>query len=118
MTDSPTMPASSYLNSPKGWKSWLLTVDHKRIGVMYFAAISFFFFLGGMLALLVRTELLSPNKVLMDADSTGNVLYLPLDQLGAGGGTTGRGNMPPVVTPDIGSSTGNTSRTSRREGRQ
>ena len=58
------------------------------------------------------------NKVLMDADSTGNVLYLPLDQLGAGGGAAGRGKMPPIVTPDIGSSTGNTSRTSRREGRQ
>jgi len=58
------------------------------------------------------------NKVLMDADSTGNVLYLPLDQLGAGGGTAGRRNMPPVVTPDIGSSTKNTSRSSKREGRQ
>jgi membrane protease subunit HflK len=58
------------------------------------------------------------NKVLMDADSTGNVLYLPLDQLGAGGGTAGRGNMPPVVTPDIGSSAGNTSRRTKREGRQ
>jgi membrane protease subunit HflK len=58
------------------------------------------------------------NKVLMDADSTGNVLYLPLDQLGSGGGTAGRGNMPPVVTPDIGSSAGNTSRSSNREGRQ
>jgi membrane protease subunit HflK len=58
------------------------------------------------------------NKVLMDADSTGNVLYLPLDQLGAGGGATGRSNMPPVVTPDISSSAGNTSRRSNREGRQ
>jgi membrane protease subunit HflK len=58
------------------------------------------------------------NKVLMDADSTGNVLYLPLDQLGAGGGSAGRSNMPPVVTPDIGSSTESTSRNSRREGRQ
>jgi membrane protease subunit HflK len=58
------------------------------------------------------------NKVLMDADSTGNVLYLPLDRLGAGGGTPGRGNMPPIVTPDMGSSSGNKSRNSSREGRQ
>jgi membrane protease subunit HflK len=57
------------------------------------------------------------NKVLMDADSTGNVLYLPLDKLGAGG-APGRSNMPPIVTPDIGSSTANNSRNSRREGRQ
>ena len=58
------------------------------------------------------------SKVLMDADSTGNVLYLPLDQLGTGGGTAGRNNMPPIVTPDTGGSSGDTSRNSRREGRQ
>lgn len=60
------------------------------------------------------------NKVLMDADSTGNVLYLPLDQLGADGGT-GRNSMPPIVTPGTNSASGNTSasdRNSRREGRQ
>ncbi len=58
------------------------------------------------------------NKVLLDADSNGNILYLPLDRLGAGGGTAGRGNMPPIVTPDIGASSGNSSRSARREGRQ
>lgn len=58
------------------------------------------------------------NKVLMDADSSGNILYLPLDQLGAGGGRPGRNNMPPIVTPDMGSSAGNNSRNSRRESRQ
>ncbi len=58
------------------------------------------------------------NKVLMDADSTGNVLYLPLDQLGSGGGSAGRNNMPPVITPGIGSSSEKDSRDSRREGRQ
>ena len=58
------------------------------------------------------------NKVLMDADSTGNVLYLPLDQLGSGGGSAGRNNMPPVITPGIGSSSEKDSRDTRREGRQ
>lgn len=58
------------------------------------------------------------NKVLMDADSSGNILYLPLDQLGGGRASSGRSNMPPIVTPDRGSATGNTSRNSRREGRQ
>jgi membrane protease subunit HflK len=59
------------------------------------------------------------QKVLMDADSSGNVLYLPLDQLG-GGGSGGRPLMPPVVTPDKGPVGENsaTNRTSRREGRQ
>jgi len=58
------------------------------------------------------------NKVLMAADSSGNVLYLPLDKLGAGGGVGGPSNMPPLVTPDMGSSSEKTSRNSRREGRQ
>jgi cytochrome c oxidase subunit 1 len=59
---------ASYLSEPKGIKSWLLTLDHKRIGVMYFTAIMFFFLVGGLLALLIRTELLRPERVLMDAD--------------------------------------------------
>jgi membrane protease subunit HflK len=59
------------------------------------------------------------QKVLLDTDSSGNVLYLPLDQLG-GAGTSGRALMPPIVTPDSGPVGENsaTSRTSRREGRQ
>jgi len=59
------------------------------------------------------------QKVLLDADSNGNVLYLPLDQLG-GAGRTSRGLMPPIVTPESGSpgDNANSSRTSRREGRQ
>ena len=65
---SETIP-ESYLNSPKGLKSWLFTLDHKRIGLMYFVAIMFFFALAGLLAVILRTELLSPDKVLMDADT-------------------------------------------------
>ena len=58
------------------------------------------------------------QKVLLDADNSGNVLYLPLDQLG--GSSTGRALMPPIVTPDSGPAGENaaTNRTSRREGRQ
>jgi len=62
------------------------------------------------------------SKVFLDAESSGNVLYLPLDQLGAGtGSSAGRKNMPPIVTPDAGSLTGDDSqagRNARREGRQ
>jgi len=58
------------------------------------------------------------TKVLLDSESNGNVLFLPLDQLS--GGAAGRALMPPVVTPDTGPVGENqaTSRTSRREGRQ
>jgi membrane protease subunit HflK len=59
------------------------------------------------------------QKVLLDADSSGNILYLPLDQLG-GGSSSARALLPPVLTPDSGPVGENSasSRTSRREGRQ
>ena len=58
------------------------------------------------------------SKVLLDADNSGNVLYLPLDQLN--GGAQGRAMMPPIVTPDggVGIDSPSSSRDARREGRQ
>ena len=58
------------------------------------------------------------RKVLLDADSSGNVLYLPLDQLTGSSG--GRTVMPPVVGPDGGHGVDSPSpsRDARREGRQ
>ena len=44
---------------------WLLTTDHKRIGLLYLFSITGFFFLGGLFALLVRLELLTPAADLM-----------------------------------------------------
>lgn len=60
------------------------------------------------------------NKVLLDAEGSGNVLYLPLDQLGGDGSQSGsRTNMPPIVTPNNSTSPDSGSnRNSRREGRQ
>jgi cytochrome c oxidase subunit 1 len=54
----------NYLSHGRGLWSWLTTVDHKRIGVMYLAGILFFFFFGGIMAMLVRTQLLAPKGVL------------------------------------------------------
>ncbi|MBX7152651.1 cytochrome c oxidase subunit I [bacterium] len=59
----------NYLNEPKGLKSWLLTLDHKRIGLMYFFAIMTMFFLGGIFALLVRLELFTPKQDFFGADT-------------------------------------------------
>lgn len=50
----------SYL-AEKGFKSWALTTDHKRIGIMYLITISIFFILGGISALGMRYELLTPE---------------------------------------------------------
>jgi cytochrome c oxidase subunit 1 len=58
-----------YLNASYGIKSWLLTKDHKRIGLLYLATITFFFFLGGAFATLIRVELLTPQGDLVSADT-------------------------------------------------
>ena len=63
------IPEHNYLAEPKGLKSWLLTLDHKRIGLMYLFAIMFFFAVGGFFAVLLRLELLNPGKDLMEADT-------------------------------------------------
>ncbi len=49
--------------------SWMTSVDHKRIGLMYLFAISASFAVGGIAALLVRLELFGPDQILMDADA-------------------------------------------------
>lgn len=69
-------PNVSYLKAGKGIKSWLFTLDHKRIGVMYLIAIIFSFFLGGMMALLLRLELLTPGRTIMDAATYNQVFTL------------------------------------------
>ncbi|HWN70401.1 MAG TPA: cbb3-type cytochrome c oxidase subunit I [Haliangium sp.] len=48
-------------------RSWLLTTDHKRIGLMFFAGTSLSLLLGGVFALLIRLELLTPARELMSA---------------------------------------------------
>jgi cytochrome c oxidase subunit 1 len=54
--------------STAGWTSWLTTVDHKRIGIMYGASALFFFLLGGVEALLIRAQLAAPGQKLYSAD--------------------------------------------------
>src|SRR6266571_381939 len=58
-----------YLNASYGLKSWLLTKDHKRIALLYLATITFFFFIGGAFATLIRVELLSPEGGLVSSET-------------------------------------------------
>jgi cytochrome c oxidase subunit 1 len=58
----------NYLNTDYSIKSWLLTTDHKRIGLLYLVTITLFFFLGGFFALLIRLELLTPTGDLVSSD--------------------------------------------------
>ncbi len=52
-----------------GLWSWLTTVDHKRIGVMYFLTSFFFFFVGGLEALLIRIQLMKPENAFISAET-------------------------------------------------
>jgi cytochrome c oxidase subunit 1 len=56
-------PKENYL-SAYGWKSWLFTIDHKRIGILYLISVTMFFFIGGAAAVLIRYNLVSPYGAL------------------------------------------------------
>src|SRR5687767_3602256 len=58
-----------YLNVRYGLTSWLLTVDHKRIALLYLVSITFFFFIGGAAATLIRLELMTPQGDLVQAET-------------------------------------------------
>jgi cytochrome c oxidase subunit 1 len=64
-----TAEREHYLNKEYGIRSWLLTTDHKRIALLYLISITFFFFVGGFFALLIRLELLTPAGDLVQADT-------------------------------------------------
>src|SRR5687767_10129011 len=51
-----------------GWKSWLTTVDHKKIGILYFMGALLFFVVGGVEALLIRVQLAVPDNNFQSAD--------------------------------------------------
>jgi cytochrome c oxidase subunit 1 len=64
-----TPPRTTYLNCRYGLKSWLLTLDHKRIAILYLLTTVFFFMIGGTAAALIRLELLTPAGDLVAADT-------------------------------------------------
>ncbi|MBT5365849.1 MAG: cytochrome c oxidase subunit I [Phycisphaerae bacterium] len=61
-------PTDNYLNHTKGIKSWLFTLDHKRIGVMYLVCVLLAFLLGGIFAMMIRFQLLTPEGTFMTQD--------------------------------------------------
>src|ERR1700691_3612956 len=70
------IPKMNYLSKENGLLSWLLTGDHKRIAILYLISISFFFFVGGSLAGLIRLELLTPQSDLMATDTYNKVFSM------------------------------------------
>lgn len=70
----------NYITAEKGLMSWLTSLDHKRIGILYFVSVMFFFLVGGIAALLLRGELFSYNatpnvgEILKNGDMYNQVL--------------------------------------------
>jgi cytochrome c oxidase subunit 1 len=60
----------NYLTHSHGIKSWLLTLDHKRIGVMYLVCVLTAFFVAGLFAMGIRTQLLMPNGVIFTTQAS------------------------------------------------
>src|SRR5262245_1438703 len=69
------LPQPNYISTPKGLKSWLLTLDHKRIGLLYFTAVMTAFFLGGIFAMLVRIEHLTGTPTIFSNPDTYNRVF-------------------------------------------
>src|SRR5687767_11297183 len=73
MTTVPYIPAlhdrEDYLNASYKVKSWLLTLDHKRIGIMYMIVMTIFFVIGGLYATAIRLELLTPQGDFVRAET-------------------------------------------------
>ncbi len=66
---------------PVSWKSgrvasWLVTLDHKRIGIMYILTSLVFFVLGGVLAVLMRAQLATPGEKLLTKGSYNEVMTM------------------------------------------
>ncbi len=67
--DSHGDPDAMYLKASRGIRSWLFTLDHKRIGLMYLTMVALAFLVGVIFALLVRLELFSRGKTIIDGET-------------------------------------------------
>ena len=63
----PAPHSSHHAAHQTGLWSWLTTVDHKRIGIMYGATAIAFFVIGGLEALFIRLQLARPDGTVLSA---------------------------------------------------
>ena len=61
---------------PRGWLGWLTTTDHKRIGIMYLVLTVLFLLLGGVEALLIRSQLAVPDNTLVDPETYNGIVSM------------------------------------------
>ncbi len=67
-TAEATIRTGTTADKHTGLWSWITTVDHKRIGIMYAVTALFFFLVGGFEALLIRLQLARPENTLIGAE--------------------------------------------------
>jgi cytochrome c oxidase subunit 1 len=67
--EAPAESRVNYLNATYGLKSWLLTLDHKRIALLYLGTITLMFVVGGLAAVLMRLNLIEPQGALVEPDT-------------------------------------------------
>jgi cytochrome c oxidase subunit 1 len=60
-----THSEKNYISEFSGLKSWLTSLDHKRIAILYLISVTGFFLVGGICALLMRLELFTPGRTIM-----------------------------------------------------
>ncbi len=70
------MPPTNYLNNGVTLKSWLFTKDHKRIALLYLAAVTFFFLIGAAFAVAIRLELATPAGDLLSDENYNKVFTM------------------------------------------
>ncbi|HEY0708131.1 MAG TPA: cbb3-type cytochrome c oxidase subunit I, partial [Polyangia bacterium] len=70
------MPAVHYMNADRGIKSWLFTLDHKRIALMYLVLTTLALFVGGVFAMILRMEHLSPGPTIMGPNTYNRMFTL------------------------------------------
>ena len=66
----------NYLNCETTAASWFNTRDHKRIGLMFLASVILFLFVGGLFALILRVELLTPERTIVSAQAYNRLFTL------------------------------------------
>ncbi|HPE43562.1 MAG TPA: cbb3-type cytochrome c oxidase subunit I, partial [Bacteroidales bacterium] len=66
----------NYLQAKKGIFSWIFSVDHKRIGLLYLYSLITFFLVGATLGVLMRLELLNPGKDLFEAQTYNQIFTM------------------------------------------
>ena len=60
----------------RGWTSWITTVDHKKLGILYIATCLVFFTLGGVEALLIRLQLGAPDNTLLSPEKYNQIMTM------------------------------------------